>query len=54
VVALLPAEYGSTVNVVAPAGIATPGTGREETDVHAEHRPACRSGGPATPARPLL
>jgi len=39
VMALELAEHGITVNSVAPGEIATPMTGQEDTDVHAEERP---------------
>ncbi|GHC34515.1 SDR family oxidoreductase [Streptomyces cinnamoneus] len=39
VMALELAEHGINVNAVAPGEIATPMTGQEDIDVHAEHRP---------------
>lgn len=46
VMALELAEYGITVNAVAPGEIATPMTGQEDTDVHGEHRPGVPLGRP--------
>ena len=39
-------EHGITVNAVAPGEIATPMTGQEDTDPHAEHRPGVPLGRP--------
>lgn len=44
--ALEPAEYGSTVNAVAPGEIATPMTGQEAVDVHTRERPGVPLGRP--------
>ncbi|WP_225825772.1 SDR family oxidoreductase [Streptomyces naphthomycinicus] len=46
VMALELAEYGITVNAVAPGEIATPMTGQEDIDVHTEHRPGVPLGRP--------
>jgi NAD(P)-dependent dehydrogenase (short-subunit alcohol dehydrogenase family) len=46
VMALELAEYGITVNAVAPGEIATPMTGQEDTDVHTERRPGVPLGRP--------
>ncbi|MFF7356775.1 MULTISPECIES: SDR family oxidoreductase [Streptomyces] len=46
VMALELAEYGITVNAVAPGEIATPMTGQEDIDVHAERRPGVPLGRP--------
>jgi NAD(P)-dependent dehydrogenase (short-subunit alcohol dehydrogenase family) len=46
VMALELAEYGITVNAVAPGEIATPMTGQEDTDVHSEPRPGIPAGRP--------
>ncbi|MGX4687986.1 SDR family oxidoreductase [Streptomyces sp. JNUCC 63] len=46
VMALELAEYGITVNAVAPGEIATPMTGQVDTDVHTEHRPGVPLGRP--------
>lgn len=46
VMALELAEYGITVNAVAPGEIATPMTGQEDTDVHREPRPGIPAGRP--------
>ncbi|MET9452626.1 SDR family oxidoreductase [Streptomyces cinerochromogenes] len=46
VMALELAEHGITVNAVAPGEIATPMTGQEDTDVHAERRPGVPLGRP--------
>ncbi|MEV6112656.1 SDR family oxidoreductase [Streptomyces sp. NPDC052109] len=46
VMALELAEYGITVNAVAPGEIATPMTGQEDTDVHTRHRPGVPLGRP--------
>ncbi|MGW2719198.1 SDR family oxidoreductase [Streptomyces sp. NPDC001492] len=46
VMALELAEYGITVNAVAPGEIATPMTGQEDTDVHTEPRPGIPVGRP--------
>jgi NAD(P)-dependent dehydrogenase (short-subunit alcohol dehydrogenase family) len=46
VMALELAEYGITVNAVAPGEIATPMTGQEDTDVHTEPRPGIPAGRP--------
>ncbi|GAB1339242.1 SDR family oxidoreductase [Streptomyces sp. E-15] len=46
VMALELAEYGITVNAVAPGEIATPMTGQEDTDVRAERRPGVPLGRP--------
>ncbi|GGY93748.1 oxidoreductase [Streptomyces olivaceoviridis] len=46
VMALELAEYGITVNAVAPGEIATPMTGQEDTDVRGERRPGVPLGRP--------
>ncbi|WP_416520687.1 SDR family oxidoreductase [Streptomyces achromogenes] len=46
VMALELAEYGITVNAVAPGEIATPMTGQEDTDVHTVRRPGVPLGRP--------
>ncbi|MFJ8663432.1 SDR family oxidoreductase [Streptomyces sp. NPDC093795] len=46
VMALELAEYGITVNAVAPGEIATPMTGQEDTDVRRESRPGVPLGRP--------
>jgi NAD(P)-dependent dehydrogenase (short-subunit alcohol dehydrogenase family) len=46
VMALELAEYGITVNAVAPGEIATPMTGQEDTDPHTEDRPGVPLGRP--------
>ncbi len=46
VMALELAEYGITVNAVAPGEIATPMTGQEDTDVRTERRPGVPLGRP--------
>ncbi|MGW3142752.1 SDR family oxidoreductase [Streptomyces sp. NPDC001139] len=46
VMALELAEHGITVNAVAPGEIATPMTGQEDGDVHAESRPGIPLGRP--------
>ncbi|MFF4488116.1 SDR family oxidoreductase [Streptomyces sp. NPDC001544] len=46
VMALELAEYGITVNAVAPGEIATPMTGQEDTDPHTESRPGVPLGRP--------
>jgi NAD(P)-dependent dehydrogenase (short-subunit alcohol dehydrogenase family) len=46
VMALELAEYGITVNAVAPAEIATPMTGLQDIDVHTEPRPGIPAGRP--------
>ncbi|MER6025891.1 SDR family oxidoreductase [Streptomyces sp. NPDC001851] len=46
VMALELAEYGITVNAVAPGEIATPMTGQEDIDVHTERRPGVPLGRP--------
>ncbi|MET9855552.1 SDR family oxidoreductase [Streptomyces sp. NPDC006450] len=46
VMALELAEYGITVNAVAPGEIATPMTGQEDADVHAVSRPGVPLGRP--------
>jgi NAD(P)-dependent dehydrogenase (short-subunit alcohol dehydrogenase family) len=46
VMALELAEYGITVNAVAPGEIATPMTGQEDIDVHSERRPGVPLGRP--------
>ncbi|WP_458249136.1 SDR family oxidoreductase [Streptomyces sp. MAI_2237] len=46
VMALELAEHGITVNAVAPGEIATPMTGQEDGDVHAESRPGVPLGRP--------
>lgn len=46
VMALELAEYGITVNAVAPGEIATPMTGQEDTDVHTVSRPGIPLGRP--------
>lgn len=46
VMALELAEYGITVNAVAPGEIATPMTGQEDTDVRTEPRPGIPAGRP--------
>ncbi|WP_228975803.1 SDR family oxidoreductase [Streptomyces sp. DH12] len=46
VMALELAEHGITVNAVAPGEIATPMTGQEDRDVHAERRPGVPIGRP--------
>ncbi|MFF5785718.1 SDR family oxidoreductase [Streptomyces sp. NPDC012693] len=46
VMALELAEYGITVNAVAPGEIATPMTGQEDTDVRRESRPGIPLGRP--------
>ena len=46
VMALELAEYGITVNAVAPGEIATPMTGQQDTDVHSEPRPGIPAGRP--------
>ncbi|MET9911571.1 SDR family oxidoreductase [Streptomyces sp. NPDC006476] len=46
VMALELAEYGITVNAVAPGEIATPMTGQEDGDVHTEPRPGIPLGRP--------
>ncbi|MFI6034905.1 SDR family oxidoreductase [Streptomyces sp. NPDC051315] len=46
VMALELAEYGITVNAVAPGEIATPMTGQEDTDVHTVDRPGVPLGRP--------
>jgi NAD(P)-dependent dehydrogenase (short-subunit alcohol dehydrogenase family) len=51
VMALELAEYGITVNAVAPGEIATPMTGRQDIDVHTESRPGIPAGRPGAPAR---
>jgi NAD(P)-dependent dehydrogenase (short-subunit alcohol dehydrogenase family) len=46
VMALELAQHGITVNTVAPGEIATPMTGQEDTDPHAEQRPGVPLGRP--------
>ncbi|MBD0844136.1 SDR family oxidoreductase [Streptomyces sp. TRM68416] len=46
VMALELAEHGITVNAVAPGEIATPMTGQEDVDVHAQERPGVPLGRP--------
>ncbi|MFJ3960770.1 SDR family oxidoreductase [Streptomyces sp. NPDC090036] len=46
VMALELAEYGITVNAVAPGEIATPMTGQEDTDIHTVSRPGIPLGRP--------
>ncbi|WP_149181918.1 SDR family oxidoreductase [Streptomyces sp. TRM49041] len=46
VMALELAEYGITVNAVAPGEIATPMTGQEDEDVYSENRPGIPLGRP--------
>ncbi|OQD53224.1 SDR family oxidoreductase [Streptomyces phaeoluteigriseus] len=46
VMALELAEYGITVNAVAPGEIATPMTGQEDTDPHTQRRPGVPLGRP--------
>ncbi|MFE9675491.1 SDR family oxidoreductase [Streptomyces sp. NPDC006259] len=46
VMALELAEYGITVNAVAPGEIATPMTGQEDTDPHTQSRPGIPLGRP--------
>ncbi|MEV5357647.1 SDR family oxidoreductase [Streptomyces sp. NPDC052693] len=46
VMALELAEYGITVNAVAPGEISTPMTGQEDTDPHTESRPGVPLGRP--------
>lgn len=48
VMALELAEYGITVNAVAPGEIATPMTGQEDRDVRQERRPGVPLGRPGT------
>ena len=46
VMALELAEYGITVNAVAPGEISTPMTGQEDVDPHTQHRPGIPLGRP--------